>query len=262
MEAWIAEQKVKGVSGSTRMTYSKLDPQTNQFANIKVNSLAKLPENLRSKIPSSIGQSSFCACARGVCSKDSGCINFLAQDFCHKGNCKIVKSGDLCTNQTSVLDCMGESVEACWSGTVDLGNAVYCKEHVKEGNRLLEMTGEWLKSKPQKISDRVYLYQYKLDKSIYGVDQIFLNSAFMGNHARFINGRCQPNAQYENWTSERGFHVLIVSTKDIFEGMTVTVDYGTGYSFAPRGCCCGSLQCVSMVTLCRYHQSKCVSMFA
>jgi len=244
MEALIADMKSSGSSQNSKMTYSKLCPKTNFFLYSSVNNMDKLTESLRSKILSLV-PSTFCSCAWNQCNKESNCINFCAQNFCNANNCKIVRSGGKCSNETGILESLGRSVVACWSGDEDLGNAVYCVEHVSSGARLIEMTGELTVGKPR-TNDRLYLYEMKLDHQIYGVKQLFLNSSRMGNHGRFVNGRCVPNAEYQNWTSERGLHCLVVSTAHIFSGMNVTVNYGSSYSYG-RECACGSLQCSSQV---------------
>ena len=247
MESWIQEMKHKGAILSSRMVYSKLCKKTNTFISTIANNTDKLTSNLKEKLSSSLVTSVRCTCRGGVCNKASECINFKGQYFCNKANCSIVASGDKCTNETEVLDSMGRLVQACWSGESSLGNSLYCKVHVLGGTRLIEMTGQWLTKKPKK-SDRLYLYQYNVDKDVYGVDHIFLNSSEMGNNRRFVNARCVPNAQYENWTSERGLHVIVVSTDYIFRGMTVNVDYGPEYSLGME-CCCDSLHCVEMVAM-------------
>ena len=245
MEAWIQEMKHKGANQSTRLIYSKLCKLTNTFTSSVANNTDKLPANLGVKVSSSFTTTGRCACKGMVCNKASECINFKSQEFCNESNCFIVGGGENCTNQTALLESMGRSVQACWSGDHSLGNGLYCNKYVTAGTRLVEMTGQWLEKKPAK-NDQLYLYKYNLDKKVYGTNHLYLNSSQIGNIGRFVNARCVPNAQFENWTSERGLHVIVVSTRDIFKGMTVTVDYGDEYTFSNQ-CCCGSLQCVEMV---------------
>jgi len=237
------ELQKQGTHSSATMTYSKLCSRTSKYLTITKNNTEKLTQTQRAEFEPTTAPCSMCTCSDGVCTADSHCINIASQYFCHAGNCCIVAEGGSCTNQTSILDGLGlDDVEASWSGDQYLGNAVYCKRYVRQGTKIVEMIGEITKAQP-KSTDQSYIYQL----AVLPTQRYYLNSATMGNIGRFVNGRCVPNACYENWTSQFGHHVIIVATKDIYEGMSVTVDYGPGYRYRDN-CHCGSTQCVSLVT--------------
>lgn len=62
-----------------------------------------------------------------------------------------------------------------------------------------------------------------------------------GNHTRFINHSCEPNAQFERFVW-MGKQRIVLASKGIEAGEEITVDYGDTYwqaraSLAAYGCC-------------------------
>jgi hypothetical protein len=97
--------------------------------------------------------------------------------------------------------------------------------------------------KQQEAQGHMMFYSIALDANQY------VDAAFAGNLARYVNHSCQPNMRVEKWNVMGETRVGFFAVQDISKGTELTIDYqfstiaGTGLLTAMQKCSCGSERC-------------------
>ena len=126
------------------------------------------------------------------------------------------------------------------------GRGVIAKEHIDEGRRIIEYTGERITNAE---ADRRYPFDEAKPQHtfLFSVNsRTIIDAAYGGNVARFINHSCDPNCEA---VIERG-HVFIHALRDIEPGEELGYDYWfvldephTAKTKALYACRCGAKNC-------------------
>jgi len=216
-----------------------LHPKSSRFQLIHTNDTAHVsPDLLRQFEPDVGGHTIKCDCQSTctlTCSKRT-----TELVLCSVVNCSLAAQGKHCGNRYE--DIGSSLVEAGWSGKEQLGNALWCTQHVVAGTILTEMTGE-LRVTPANADANYYLMELPQLRTL---PKLYLDSSRKGNKGRFANHSCCPNAEYVVFINERGLPVVFIrSTVDIPGGCMVTVQYGPQYH--KFDCVCGHICCSSKV---------------
>lgn len=118
---------------------------------------------------------------------------------------------------------------------------VYATEHIPEGRKVIEYTGERISRRETKrradLSELTYLFT---------LDAYWtLDGAVGGSGAEYINHSCDPNLV----ARIRNGRILYISRRDIKKGEELTVDYHFDKKVEKVPCRCGAAKCRGTINL-------------
>jgi|TARA_B100001964_G_C14207968_1_gene589070 hypothetical protein len=119
------------------------------------------------------------------------------------------------------------------------GKGVFTLEPIKEGQRIIEYTGEKI---PGKEGDRRSEMDDKLTYIFILDDKYDIDGSVNGNEARLINHSCNPNS----YTDIIDGKIYILADKDIISGEEISYDYSLEADEAMK-CKCGAKKCRGVV---------------
>ncbi|KAF0701456.1 Aste57867_8060 [Aphanomyces stellatus] len=185
------------------------------------------------------------------------CRNFAQRKVCPP-TCPL---GSDCSNQK--FDECSQEVAHAIVKTSGKGFGVRVTHEVPEGKFLFEYVGEVIDveektRRAEKIrlegSSSYYFFALKGVEKVRKTTKtsrkvqpilLFVDASAFGNHSRFINHSCSPNAEAEVWVKDGFFRVLIISKRKILPNEEVTFNYAWWSTFQPDNfdCKCGASNC-------------------
>lgn len=147
---------------------------------------------------------------------DADCENRYTYVECTEYCCRI---GPTCTNREITCG-IRPPVEVF--NTIDKGYGLRVTSPVAKGTLIIEYIGEYIPVK---------LHRATIDSEapIYGMETgtgFVIDATRYGNHARFINHACFPNADVEKWETNKSPRVIIRAKRMIHANEEITMDYG------------------------------------
>ncbi len=113
----------------------------------------------------------------------------------------------------------------------DVGSGLFALTDIKNGEFILEYTGQKIPTPVADTSKSRYLFE---------IDEMWtIDGSPQSNTARYINHCCDPNTEAEITNGK----ILIHATRDIQKCEEITIDYDLEYYdefIRPVGCKCGA----------------------
>ncbi|XP_052124705.1 histone-lysine N-methyltransferase SETD2 isoform X2 [Frankliniella occidentalis] len=118
-------------------------------------------------------------------------------------------------------------------------------EDLSGGTFIMEYVGEVLD--PKEFRKRAKEYSKDQNKHYYFMalkSDAIIDATMKGNHSRFINHSCEPNAETQKWTVNGELRIGFFTTKPISAGEEITFDYQfQRYGKDAQRCYCESSVC-------------------